>query len=121
MGIGTGHAAQSLITTGASIDRVRNQAAFARLYGVALILVSSGYIHRMRLHRDGDRQAKSRLPMISIYRLRYDPPTIDYLNRRRAEPLSKKDVLRYLKRFIARELFKELKTALLPSWDLTSI
>jgi transposase len=53
--------------------------------------------------------------MIAVCRLRYDSRTIDYMNRRRAEGLSKKDVLRCLKRFIAREVFKDLKADLLPS------
>jgi transposase len=115
MGIGTQHAAQLLITAGENIDRLRNEAAFARLCGVALIPVSSGYTHRMRLHRGGDRQANSALYMIAVCRLRYDPRTIDYMNRRRAQGLSKKDVLRCLKRFIAREVFNDLKADLLPS------
>jgi transposase len=69
----------------------------------------------MRLHRGGDRQANRALHMIAVCRLRYDSRTIDYMNRRRAEGLSKKDVLRCLKRFIAREVFKDLKADLLPS------
>jgi transposase len=112
MGIGTQHAAQLLITAGENIDRLRNEAAFARLCGVALIPVSSGYTHRMRLHRDGDRQANRALHMIAICRLRYDPQTINYMNRQRAEGLSKKDVLHCLKRFIAREVFNDLRTDL---------
>jgi transcription initiation factor TFIIIB Brf1 subunit/transcription initiation factor TFIIB len=69
----------------------------------------------MRLHRGGDRQTNRALHMIAVCRLRYDPRTIDYMNRRRAEGLSKKDVLRCLKRFIAREVFKDLKVDLLPN------
>lgn len=109
MGIGTQHAAQLLITAGQNIGRLHSESAFARLCGVAPIPVSSGHTHRMRLHRGGDRQANSALHMIAVCRLRYDPRTIDYMNRRRAEGLSKKDVLRCLKRFIAREVFKDLK------------
>jgi transposase len=115
MGVGTQHAAQLLITAGENIDRLRNEAAFARLCGVAPIPASSGYTHRMRLHRGGDRQANRALHMIAVCRLRYDPRTIYYMNRRRAEELSKKDVLRCLKRFIAREVFEDLKVDLHPS------
>jgi len=115
MGIGTQHAAQLLITAGQNIGRLHSEAAFARLCGVAPIPVSSGHTHRMRLHRGGDRQANSALHMIAVCRLRYDPRTIDYMNRRRAEGLSKKDVLRCLKRFIAREVFKDLKLDLHPN------
>jgi transposase len=66
----------------------------------------------MRLHRGGDRQANRALHLIVVCRLRYDPKTITYMERRRAEGLSKKDVLRCLKRFIAREVFRDLTTDL---------
>lgn len=112
VGIGIQHAAQLLVTAGQNIDRLTSEAAFARLCGVAPIPVSSGKTHRMRLHRGGDRQANRALHMIAVCRLRYDQRTIDYMARRRAEGLSKKDVLRCLKRFIAREVFHNLKTDL---------
>ena len=112
VGIGTQHAAQLLITAGQNIDRLTSEAGFARLCGVAPVPVSSGKTHRMRLHRGGDRQANRALHMIAVCRLRYDQRTIDYMTRRRAEGLSKKDVLRCLKRFIAREAFHDLKTDL---------
>lgn len=112
MGIGTIHAAQFLITAGENIDRFHSEAAFARLCGVAPVPVSSGKSHRMRLHRGGDRQANRALHMIAVVRLRYDARTIDYMQRRLSEGLSKKDVLRCLKRFIAREVFHDLRTDL---------
>lgn len=112
LAIGTGHAAQLLITAGQNIDRLHSEAAFARLCGVAPIPVSSGKTQRMRLHRGGDRQANAALHMIAVCRLRYHEPTIAYAQRRLAEGLSKKDVLRCLKRFIAREVYHDLKTDL---------
>jgi transposase len=112
LAIGPGHAAQLLITAGQNIDRLHSEAAFARLCGVAPIPVSSGKTHRMRLHRGGDRQANAALHMIAVCRMRYHQPTIDYVRRRLAEGLSKKDVLRCLKRFIAREVYHDLKTDL---------
>jgi transposase len=112
MAIGTGHAAQLLITAGQNIDRLHSEAAFARLCGVAPIPVSSGKTHRMRLHRGGDRQANAALHMIAVCRMRYHQPTITYTERRLAEGLSKKDILRCLKRFIAREVYQDLKTDL---------
>jgi len=112
VGIGNGHAAQLLITAGQNIDRLHSEAAFARLCGVAPIPVSSGRTHRMRLHRGGDRQANRALHMIAVCRLRYDDRTKIYMERRLAEGLSKKDVLRCLKRFIAREAFGDLKVDL---------
>ncbi|GGM62976.1 hypothetical protein GCM10010489_38080 [Microbacterium saperdae] len=101
-----------LITAGQNIDRLRSEAAFARLCGVAPIPVSSGKTQRMRLHRGGDRQANAALHTIAVCRLRYHEPTIAYAQRRLTEGLSKKDVLRCLKRFIAREVYHDLKTDL---------
>ena len=115
VGIGTGHAAQLLVTAGQNVDRLGSEAGLARLCGVAPVPVSSGKSRRMRLHRGGDRQANRALHMIAVCRLRYDQRTIDYMHRRSAEGLSKKDVLRCLKRFIAREVFHDLRTDL----DLT--
>lgn len=112
LGIGTSHAAQFLISAGQNADRLGSEAAFARLCGVAPIPISSGKTHRMRLHRGGDRQANRALHLIAVCRLRYDPKTIVYMERSRAEGLSKKDVLRCLKRFIAREVFHDLTTDL---------
>ena len=112
VGVGTQHAGQLLVTDGENIDRLTSESAFARLCGVAPIPASSGQTHRMRLHRGGDRQANRSLHMIAICRLRYDQRTIDYMARRQAEGLSKKDVVRCLKRFIAREVYHDLVTDL---------
>jgi len=112
-GIGTQHAAQLLVTAGQNIGRLSSDAAFARLCGVAPIPVSSGNTHRMRLHRGGDRRANMTLHMIAVARLRLDPATKIYMERRRAEGLSKRDIIRCLKRFIAREVFQALKRDLL--------
>jgi len=109
VGIGIGNAAQLLITAGQNIDRLTSEAAFARLCGVAPIPVSSGRTKRMRLHRGGDRQANRALYMIAICRLKYDPKTITYVERRLSEGLSKKDAIRCVKRFIAREVYNDLK------------
>ena len=92
LGIGTSHAAQFLISAGQNADRPGSESAFARLCGVAPIPISSGKTHRMRLHREADRQANRALHLIAVCRLRYDPKTITYMERRRAEGLSKKDV-----------------------------
>ena len=95
-----------------NIDRLTSESAFARLCGVAPIPASSGQTHRMRLHHGGDRQANRSLHMIAICRLRYDQRTIDYMARRQAEGLSKKDEVRCLKRFIAREVYHDPVTDL---------
>lgn len=109
LGIGTIHASQLMVTAGQNIDRLTSEAAFARLCGVAPVPISSGKTHRMRLHRDGDRQANRALHLIAVCRLRYDQRTRDYAARRLAEGLSKKDILRCLKRFIAREVYNDLR------------
>lgn len=113
LGIGTIHAAQLLVTAGENVERLHAEAAFARLCGVAPVPVSSGKSHRMRLHRGGDRKTIRALHMIAVVRLRYDARTVDYMQRRLAEGLSTKDVLRCLKRFIAREVFNDLRNHLI--------
>jgi transposase len=107
--VGTQHAAQLLITAGSTPNRIRSEAAFARLCGVAPVPISSGKTHRMRLHRGGDRQANKTFYMIVINRLGKHQPTRDYMARRTADGLSKKDVIRCLKRYLVREIFQALK------------
>jgi transposase len=108
-GVGIQHAAQLLVTAGQNIERIDNEGAFARLCGVAPIPISSGKTNRNRLHRGGNRQANKALHLIAVARLRLDPRSQVYMARRQAEGLSKRDVLRCLKRFIAREVFNALK------------
>jgi len=112
-GVGTQHAAQLLITAGQNIGRLQNDGAFARLCGVAPVPISSGKTNRMRLHRGGDRNANRTLHLIAVARIRTDSRTKVYIERRRGEGLPKRDVLRCLKRFIAREVFNALKKYLL--------
>jgi transposase len=107
-GVGTQIAAQLLITAGDNPHRLRSEAAFAHLCAAAPVPASSGRTHRHRLDRGGDRQANSALHTIALVRMRYDPRTRDYVARRTAEGLTKKDIIRCLKRFIAREIYKHL-------------
>ncbi|GAA4998486.1 IS110 family transposase [Yinghuangia aomiensis] len=107
-GVGTETAAQLLITAGDNPDRLTSEASFAHLCAAAPIPASSGRTHRHRLNRGGDRQANNALHTIALVRMRYDTRTKDYVARRTAEGLSKKDILRCLKRFIAREIYKHL-------------
>jgi transposase len=113
LGVGVQHAATLLITAGQNLDRLKNDGAFARLCGAAPIPISSGKTNRMRLHRGGDRQANRTLHLIAVSRLRLDPKTQVYMARRTLDGLSKRDVVRCLKRFIAREVFNALKLDLL--------
>ena len=112
-GIGPHTAAQFLTTAASNIDRISGEAAFARLCGAAPIPVSSGNTHRMRLHRGGDRQANRALHMIVVGRLRRDPDTQAYRDRKLQQGHSKKDAIRCLKRYIAREVYYLLRKDLL--------
>lgn len=89
--------------------RCRNEAAFANLAGVAPIPASSGQTTRHRLNRCGDRQLNRALHTITICRLRYDPTTRLYAERRRAEGKTDREIRRCLKRYIARDLYKTLE------------
>jgi transposase len=104
-GVGTDVAGQLLVTAGDNPDRVRSEAAFAALCGVSPIPASSGRTHRHRLNRGGDRQANCALYRVVLCRMRWDPRTRAYVQRRTEEGLSKKDIIRCLKRYIARELY----------------
>ena len=109
-GVGADVAGQLLVTAGENTDRLRSEAAFAMLCGVAPIPASSGKTHRHRLNRGGDRQANAALYRVVLCRLRWDPRTQAYMARRTTEGLSKKDIIRCLKRLIAREIFYVLTT-----------
>lgn len=107
-GIGTETAAQLLITAGDNPDRLTSEASFAHLCAAAPIPASSGRTNRHRLNRGGDRQANNALHTIALVRMRHDTRTQDYVARRTTEGMTKKDILRCLKRFIAREVYKHL-------------
>jgi transposase len=105
-GIGFDSAAELLITAGDNTDRVRSEAAFAKLCGACPIPAGSGKTDgRHRLNPGGNRQANASLYRIVIVRMRWHPPTIAYVARRTAEGLSKKDIIRCLKRYLAREIY----------------
>jgi transposase len=107
-GVGTEVAAQLLVTAGDNPDRLHSEAAFARLCGTAPLPASSGRTHRHRLNRGGDRQANHALHVIALTRLRSHPPTRAYAARRRAQGLSTREIIRCLKRYIAREIHQVL-------------
>jgi transposase len=105
-GVGVDTAGQLLVSAGENHDRLTSEAAFAMLCGVAPIPASSGKTNRHRLNRGGDRQANAALYRVTLSRLRWDPRTRDYLQRRTKEGLTKKEIIRCLKRYIARELYQ---------------
>ena len=88
--------------------RLRSEAAWAHLCGTAPIPASSGKVTRYRLNRGGDRQANRALWGIVITRLRNDPRTKAYMDRRLGEGRSKPEVIRILKRYVAREVYHHL-------------
>jgi transposase len=89
--------------------RVRDDAAFAMLAGVAPIPASSGKTTRYRLNRSGDRQLNRALHTIALSRLRYDADTRAYAERRRAQGKTDREIKRCLKRYIARQLHRQLE------------
>jgi transposase len=101
-----------LVTAYSHQGRVRNEAAFAALAGASPLEASSGNTTRHRLNRHGDRQLNRALDVIARVRLSCDPATRDYLARRLAEGKSKREIRRSLKRYIARQLFRHLNTAM---------
>jgi transposase len=107
-GVGPIVAAQ-LIVTWSHPGRVRSEAAFARLAGVAPIPASSGKTTRHRLSRGGDRQLNRALHTVILHRRQHDPATKDYIARRIAEGKSRRDATRLLKRYLARHLYRLLQ------------
>lgn len=90
--------------------RFRSEAAFAKLAGVAPIEASSGMVVRHRLNRSGDRQLNRALHTVVLVRMRQDAATKAYVERRLAEGKSVREVKRCLKRYVARQLFRQLET-----------
>ena len=97
-----------MIVAGDNPTRVRSEAAFAKLCGACPIPASSGVTHRHRLFRGGHRQANAAIYRIVTVRMRWHQPTLDYVGRRTAQGLTKKDIIRCLKRFVAREIYNAL-------------
>ncbi len=93
-----------LIVAGDNPDRISSEAAFAKLCGVCPIPASSGKTVRHRLDWGGHRQANAALYRTVIVRMQHHEPTKAYLARRTAEGKSKAEIIRCLKRFLAREI-----------------
>lgn len=104
-GVGPDTAATLLCAAGDNPERMRSEASFAALCGVSPVEASSGRTTRHRLNLGGDRRANNALWWIVVTRLRIDPATKIYLQRRTAAGKSKKETIRTLKRYIAREIY----------------
>jgi transposase len=108
-GVGIDSAAALLVAAGDNPDRLRSEPSWARLCGVAPLEASSGKVVRHRLNPGGDRHANAALWNIVITRMSSDPRTRLYVERRSKEGLSKKEIIRVLKRYVAREVYHYLK------------
>lgn len=98
-----------LLVSWSQPGRLRSEAAFARLAGVAPIPASSGKVVRHRLDRGGDRRLNRALHTIVLSRRRLDPETKAYIARRVSEGKSEREAVRCLKRYLARSLFRLLE------------
>jgi transposase len=107
-GVGTHTAGLLLVAAGDNAERITSEAAFAHLCGVAPIHASSGKVTRHRLNRGGNRQANHALWRIVFTRMGSDPRTRAYVERRLLEGRSKPEIMRVLKRYVAREVYRHL-------------
>ncbi len=113
-GIGTDTAATLLVTAGDNPERLRSEASFAHLCGSAPIDASSGLIKRKRLNPRGDRIANEALWRIVMVRMSTEPRTRAYVARRTLEGKSKREIMRCLKRYVAREVFQDINNLVQP-------
>ena len=110
-GLGALTAAQVLLSF-SHAGRIHSEAAFAMLSGTAPVPVSSGRTDRHRLNRLGDRQLNRALQVIAVSRMRGHPATLAYMQRRRAEGKTDREIRRCIKRYLARHLYRTLTTKL---------
>jgi transposase len=110
-GVGVDTAAILLVAAGDNPERIRSEAAWAHLCGVAPLPASSGKVSRHRLNRGGNRQANHALWRIVFTRLGSDPRTHAYVERRLNQGRSKPEITRVLKRYVAREVYRHLPRA----------
>jgi transposase len=107
-GVGPDTAATLLVAAGDNPERLKSEASFAHLCGAAPVPASSGKVVRHRLNPGGNRDANRALHVVALNRLRRDPRTREYVARRTAEGKSKKEAMRCLKRYIARETYRAI-------------
>ena len=107
-GVGVETAGALLVAAGDNPDRLASEASFAALCGVTPVDASSGRQKRHRLNRGGNRDANRALWVVAMVRMSRDPRTREYVTRRTREGLTKKEIMRCLKRYIAREIYRAL-------------
>lgn len=116
--VGTHHAATLLVLAGDNPERLKSEASFASLCGVSPVEASSGKVVRHRLNRGGNRDANRALHMVCVVRMGSDRRTKAYVVRRLAEGKSKWEIMRCLKRYIAREVYRVLLSSAVPALPL---
>ena len=104
-GVGTDHAATLLVAAGDNPERLKSEASFASLCGVSPVEASSGKVVRHRLNRGGNRDANRALHSICVFRMGRDRRTQAYVARRTTEGKSEREIMRCLKRYVAREVY----------------
>ena len=110
-GIGVDTAAEILIVAGDNPERIRSEAAFAKLAGISPVPAGSGMSSgKHRINHGGHRQLNAAIYRTVIVRMRFHEPTIAYVTRRTAEGKSKRDIIRCLKRYVIREVYHLVKT-----------
>ncbi|MDQ6782723.1 MAG: IS110 family transposase [Actinomycetota bacterium] len=114
-GVGPDVAGALLVAAGDNPGRLHSEAAFSMLCGASPVEASSGKTIRHRLNRGGDRQANAALHRIVIVRMRHHAPTQTYVQRRTTEGLSKPEIIRCLKRYVAREIYGILHDTVTPA------
>ena len=107
-GVGPDTAATLLVAAGDNPERLKSEASFAHLCGAAPVPASSGKVIRHRLNPGGNRDANRALHVVVLNRLRRDPRTRKYMARRISEGKSKREAMRCLKRYIAREAYRAI-------------
>lgn len=111
-GVGTDTAGQLLVSAGDNPERLRSEAALARLLGIAPIPASSGNTTRYRLHRGGDRHGNCAVYHIALVRMRHDTRTQEFVTTHTAQGKTKPMIIRSLKRYLVREIYRALMTDL---------
>lgn len=107
-GISTITVAELLVLLGDNPERIKSEAALAKLCGVCPIPASSGKTNRMRLNRGGNRQANAAIYRVAIVRMRDDERTKAYADRRISEGKTRREIVRCIKRYIVREIYRAL-------------
>jgi transposase len=114
-GVGTDHAATLLVVAGDNPERLGSEASFASLCGVSPVEASSGKVVRHRLNRGGNRDANRALQLICVVRMRVEERTRAYVVRRTQEGKSRREIMRCLKRYVAREVYRVLSSSVGPA------